>query len=803
MFEEMRLSLRGLMRSPGFLGVALVTLGVAIGANVSVFTLANAVMIRPLPFGDRSDRVVSVRAAHVSAAEDWGDAGISYADLTELRSWGILEAVGGYISRNFTLQDGVAARVAGGSVTPDLFPLLGVEPALGRQFRSDEGAPPGFESVVILSHGLWQRRYGGRTDIVGRAVHVNGRALTVVGVMPQGFAFPERDELYLPLRWDDAPRSQRSVAAFGLLRLDRTLEQTQRELDTLAAQLARTFPATHDGWTLRALTFRDLMVDAGGRRLTVLLLASVGLVLLIGCANLASLFLARGETRRRELAVRVALGASRGALVRAAFVESFAVAVPGTALGVLVAAWALDLIPLAFADGLPYWVDLRPDVRVAAFTAAVTVLTALMLGLAPAIRFSRPDTHEVLKASAFGSTGTPGVQRMRALLVMAQIAMSVGLVTAATLMVRSAIALQRADGGFDEGSLLTFRTYLPGDGFDAVAARAAALSDLTSEVRRIPGVTAAALTTSIPTDDGGVPIRLAGPGGDMDPRRVLGARQVGVSPELFDTLGLQVEGRTFTPDEFANPTSDVVIVSRALANRLWSGASPLDRRLPILDGNRVSPLRVVGVVPDVVYEEFGEETEQSRLVAYVPYARAGWRTMAVMVRTAGPPEPAIAAVRRVLRERFAGFATYDLRTMEQVRTYTTWEQRVFSDVMAAFAMVAVALAWIGVYGLVAYSVARRTREIGVRMALGASRSAVLRMMLRESAVLAAGGLVAGIAVAAAAGRLLRGLLYGVDPGDPQLLALAVLVMLTAVGLAAWWPARRAARIQPMQALRVE
>jgi putative ABC transport system permease protein len=802
LLDDVRLALRSLRGQPGFLAVALLTLGIAIGANIAVFSLVNATMLRPLPFGDRSDRVVSVHASHNSEAEDWADARLSYPDLQDLRASAAIEDAGGFVERNFTLQDGEAERVVGGSVTPNLFPLLGAEPALGRQFRDDEAAAPGLESVVIITHGLWQRRLGGRSDVIGQAMQINGRGLTIVGVMPQGFAFPEDAQLYLPLRWDNVPRTQRSVATFGLLKTGQTIDQAQQAIEALASRLARTYPATHDGWSMRVLTFRDLMVDAGGRQLRTMLMTAVGFVLLIGCANLAALLLARGEARRREFAVRAALGARRLDLLRTSLVESGLIAALGTGAGLLVAAWALELLPRAFADGLPYWVDLRPDARVVSFTVALAALTAVALGAGPGLRFSRPDVNDALKSSSTGSTASPGVQRIRGLLVVAQVALSVALVTAAVILVRSLIALQDAKSGVAESELVTFRTYLSGDQYDAVEARAAAFKAIVDELQSTPGVRSVAATTSIPTDDGGTPIQLA-PGATWVRGRELGAQRVAVSPALFSTLGLDVDGRTFTGDEYSNALADVVIVSRALADRLWPGESALDRRLSVVTAGRLEAHRVVGVAPDIVYEEIGEETEQSRLIVYVPYARVASRTMAVMVRTAGTPDASMATIRGVMRQRFAGVPAYDLRTMAQVRTYTTWEQRIFGEVMAGFAVVAMALAWLGVYGLVAYAVARRTREIGVRMALGAQRYDVVRMVMADVGAMAVAGVGLGLLLGAALARFLEGSVYGVDARDPRLLLTAAVTMATAMFAAALWPARRAMQIQPVVALRCD
>jgi putative ABC transport system permease protein len=800
--DDLRLAFRGLRRQPGFLIVALLTLGVAIGANVSVFTLVNATLLRPMPFGDRSDRIVSVHETHGSQAEDWEDARLSYPDLLDLRAAGVLEQAEGFVSRNFTLGDSQAERVTGGSVTPGLFALLGTRPALGRAFTFEDAAPPGFESVVILTHGLWQRRFGGRPDIIGQPMQINGRALTIVGVMPQGFAFPERQELYVPLRWDAAPRSQRTIATYGLLKPGQTLEQAQNELDALAARLSRTYAATHDGWTMRVMMVRDLMVQTNDRRLVATLSAAVAFVLFIGCANLAGLLLARGEGRRREFAVRAALGAGRWELVRPTLMESVVVASLGTGVGAIAAAWALEFMPLAFADGLPYWVDLTPDVRVVLFTVGLMALTALLVGVAPGLRFSRPDVNDSLKSTTTNSTAAPGVHRLRSGLVVAQVALCVALLTGAVTMVRSFVALQNADGGFDANRLLTFRAYLAGDAYDAVPARAAAFSDVLSALKSSPAVAAAALTMSIPTDDGGMPVQIARDD-TWSPGRELGAQQIATSPELFDTLGIPLDGRTFTMGEVANPDADVVIVGRALAERLWPGESALDRRLGVVAGGRVEWRRVVGVAGDVVYEEFGEETEQSRLIVYVPYARVASRTMALMVRTVGEPESAIAGLRGLLRERFPAIPAYDLRTMADVRVYTTWEQRVFSQLMAGFAGAALLLAWVGVYGLVSYTVARRTREIGVRMALGASRLDVLRMLASDIGLLALGGVGMGVGLGALLMRALQAAAYGSAPGDWRPLVMAGVAMALAMGAAAVTPARRAVRIQPAAALRYD
>jgi putative ABC transport system permease protein len=390
--HDLSYAIRSLRKRPGFAVAAVVTLTIGIGANLTVFTLVNAMLLRPLPFGERSDRIVTVHSTHRLQAEDWGwgDSELSYADLLDLRAAQSFEGLAGYLPRNFTVTDeDDAERVQGGSVTPDLFSVLGVEPMLGRSFLAEEAAPPGLESAVILTHGLWQRRYGGDPGIVGRGVVINDRARTVVGVMPPAFKFPERDELYLPLRWDDAPRSARNVNVVGAVRPGVSLQTAQSELDAIAARLSETYPETNRGFGVRVLQFRESQLGSDERALSVALMAAVGFVLLIACANLANLFLVRGAARQREIAVRAAMGASRSRLLSHVLAESLVLSAAGAALGLLASQWSLDFIQRSFPEELPFWLRLELDMRVGLFALAAAAFTALATGLLPALRAAR------------------------------------------------------------------------------------------------------------------------------------------------------------------------------------------------------------------------------------------------------------------------------------------------------------------------------------------------------------------------------------------------------------------------------
>ncbi len=815
LWSDLRHGARGLARRPGFTLAALATLGLGIGANSTVFNIVNALLLRPLPLGDAGDRVVRLHSTHKAQPEDWEDSHLSYADLRDLRARvaGLQDAAG-YIGGGFTLQSGgESERLRGGLVTPNLFALVGLRPVLGRDFREEDAADFGFAPVVLLSHRLFERRFGSDPGIVGRGVILNGRAVTVIGVMPPGIRFPERDELWVAYRPSSDPeraptRAQRFVAGFGLLRDGVSIERVQGELDLAAGQLAEAHPDTNRGWGVRVLSFRDSVVDRGLRVVASALLGAVAAVLLIACANLASLNLARGAARQRELAVRASLGASRGRLVRQMLAESAVLCAAGGLVGLAASAWFTDLVVASWPEELPYWVDLSLDWRVLAFTSAVAALSAVLSGLLPAWRSSRPDLVTDLRDGSRGSAGA-GQQRLQSALVVGQVALCLALLVGASLMIRSFLRLQQAPSGFVEQALLTLRVYIAGDAYDVTQRRAELLRDLEQRLSALPGVERAAFTSSIPTDDGGAPVRLVVERQPVAAGDEPSAIRIAGSPALFETLGAPlVEGRGFTASEHESATADVVIVNQALARRFWPEGA-LGQRLSLVDGGGrradapVRWLRVVGVAPDIQYEEFGEETAQSRLNVFRPYATAPGRSLALLVRTRTTPRAQAEAVRRVFREVDPGIAVWDVRTMEEVRAFTTWEQRFFGHLMGGFAAQALLLACLGVYGVLAYAVSRRTREIGVRLALGARPADVVGLVLRRGAALGLLGAALGLLLALAVGRALQGVLYGVEPGEPGPL-LAIAGLLLAVVLAAsLLPARRAAAVDPIAALRAE
>ena len=803
--QDLSQALRGLRKRPGFTFAALVTLALGIGANVTVFSLVDALLLRPLPFGDHTDRVVTLHLTQAQQPDDWEDAGLSYPDLVDVqRESTAFDGVAGFLFRNFTVTtDADAERLQGQSITPNLFPLLGVEPMLGRNFLPEEAAAPGLETSVILTHGLWQRRFGADPAIIGRTVMINDRARTVVGVMPPGFKFPHRAELYMPFRWDEQSRSSRSVAAIALLKDGVTLDQAQTNVETIATGLETRHPDTNRGWSMRVLRFRDAYLGRGARAISVTLMAAVGFVLLIVCANLANLLLVRGASRQREMAVRAAMGASRSRLAWAVLSESALLTILGSVAGGFTAAWTLDYLRGLAPEELPYWFRADVDTRIVAFTIALTAITTIAIGLFPAIRATRPDVVGDLKDSARGVTLGRPAQRLQAVLAASQVALCLALLIGANLMIRSFLSLQRADLGFDDRPMLTMRAYLAGDQFDEPRSRAVFFNQAAEMVKRVPGVKAAIATSSIPGDDGGTPARLV-IDGLTDERDQLPVQLVATTPDLFDTLGLRlVSGRTFTPAESADPDARVAILNERLARRLWPTSTAIGQRVGFPGVDRIDWVRVIGVAPNVHYEEAGEETEQSELNMWMPFAFTAPRTAAVLVRVEGDPRTIAPTVRGALRQLDGGLPVYDIRTMQDVRRHTTWEQRFFGLMMGSFAASALLLACLGVYALLAYAARRRTHEIGVRLALGADRGAVVSLFAWQASRIALVGVTAGLILSILLASALRTIVTRVDVFDPWLFAQMAAALVLVLAAASYLPARRAAGTDPMVALRAE
>jgi putative ABC transport system permease protein len=804
MIQDVRIAFRSLAKARAFTVAALLTLGLGIGANTVVFSLVNALLLRPLPFGEATDRIVSIHSIHPTQfPEGWDDADVSYADLNDIaRESVLLEDVAGYLGRGFTLYEEGVVRIRGGSVTPNLFDLLGVEPILGRSFREEEGALPGFESAAILSYGLWQSRFGGDPAIVGKTVRVNERELEVVGIMPPRFRFPEIDDLWVPYDpGEGTGRADRFLHGVARLREGASVAELRAELDAIAEGVSRRYPETNRGWGLHALAYRELVVAPRTRLVAESLLGAVGLVLLIGCANLASLLLARGAERQREFSLRAALGAGRGALLRQLLAEAILLGVLGGILGTLFALWGIDALVASFPEEQPYWFQVGIDARVVVFIVAVSLAASFLFGLLPALRVTGVDLLAAL-GSGRDSSSARRSTRGQFFLVASQVAASLGLLVGAGLMFQSFLVLASADAGFDQRPLLTFRALLSGDVYDPVPARVGFFQEAIRRIEALPGVRRASATTAVPTDDGGAPARLVSPENPVPDGSELGVQLIGITEGFFETLDVPlVEGRPLEAHDLEEGAGRVALVNRRLAERLWPRESASGREVGLVDGDAVQWLRVVGVAPDVQYEEFGEETAQSELNVYVPYSLEPSRGMAFLVRAENDPGALPGPVRDLFRSFAPGVPLFLVRTMEEVRYLTTWEQRFFSRTFVAFAVAALLLAGLGTYGLIAYRASRRVREIGVRVALGATYREVLGMLLREGSLVAAIGLALGLPTAYLVSRLLESILFRVPAVNVALYLTAAILLTMAILLASYVPARRAARTDPMTALR--
>lgn len=806
MIRDLVYAWRGLRQRPGFFAAALATLAIGIGANITIFSLVNGLSLKPMPFGDRTDRLITLHPTHRFQVDqpNWGSSEISFRDLTDFRDSSTVEGIAAYLRRNFVLSgDGTdAERVIGGSITPDMFPMLGIEPIMGRTFTADDAAPVGLEPTVILTHGLWERRYGADPQIIGKSIVVNDRARTVIGVLPPGQRFPINEQLYMALLGEEPSRSARQVNAVALMKPGVTIDRAAAELSTIAARLEQEYPDTNRGYGVQVVPIRRSYVGRGGDRAAVMLVGAVGFVLLIMCANLANLMLVRGASRQRELAVRAAMGAGSGRLLWNGLSETLLLAVPGTLLGLLVAQWGVDWLVATLGDQVPYWFSFGLDWRVAVFTAAVAAFTTVTIGLLPALRSRRPNLVTELKETARGSSLGRGGQRVQSVLVVAQVSLCFALLVGANLMVRSFLAVQTGSLGFDVGPVMTGGGFLAGDAYDDVRARAGFYRELVTAIEAVPGVTSAAIASATPGDDGGSGRRLVTEGRTSEADE-LNVQSIAIGPQLFRTLGLSmIAGRTFTDDETANPRAGVAIVNESLSRRLWPDGSAVDRRVGFSTGDDIAWYRVVGVSPDVHYEELGRETEQSRFSVYVPYADDGSRAMVWMVRTEGSPEALIPAVRSAVRAIAPAYPLSHLTTMSEVRRRAAANDAFLGNLMATFAVAALLLSCLGIYALIAYSVGRRSREIGVRLALGARPMDVIRMLFRDAVTIGGAGLLTGLLLAMLVARALAGMIYGVTI-DAWLFASMAAPLTAAIALATWVPASRAARLEPTIALRDE
>ena len=803
--QDLRLALRALVRRPGFSAIAVLTLALGIGANAAVFTVTHAVLLAPLPYHDPDEIVIlNERTPQVPTMsvtrynyDDWRARAQSFSGIAAFRP------------TNMTVTGaGEPERVPVKMITATLLPLLGVSPQHGRNFTDAEDRR-GAAAVAILSAAFAQRRFTGQ-EPVGATLQLDNRPYTVVGVLPPRFELFAPADIYVPFGpWAATLPEDRGwhPGIFPLARLKRsvTLDAAQTEMDGISQQLEAEFPESNKA--VRAIVTRaqDQLVQSV-RPALLMLTGAVALVLLIACANVANLLLARAVDRQKEIAVRIALGASRWRIVRQLLIESLVLAFVGGVAGLLVASWAVGLLSTATVTGLPRVQDIALDRPVVLFALGVSVLTGLVFGIVPALQAARQPIRESLNEEGRGASGSTRQRKTHSALVVVEIALALVLLTGAGLLLRSFASLTRVDTGFDRSNLLVVNLPLSPRKYRDSAARTTAVQQILDRVRALPGVSGAAMTTGLPMSGAGATIhfnRAAYPPKGPDDYVMAGYRAV--TTDYLRTLGVPLRrGRLLTPAD-RQGTPLVVVINESMARQYFPDREPLGQRIQL--GTEPSPtfptMEIVGVVGDVKQSfEAGANAEM-----FVPYEQhpdpilAGmYLNAALVVRTAGDPIALTSSVRGAVREIEPAQPLVNVRTMEEAIAGTVAQPRLQMTLLLIFAGVAAALAAIGVYGVMAYTVSQRIPEIGVRMAIGAAPGQVITMVVRQGARLALNGIGVGLVASAVAAGAMRSLLFNVDALDPMTFVLAAIALGAAAMLASYIPARRAARVSPLAAL---
>ena len=798
LLSDLRYAFRTLRRSPGFTAIALLCLGLGIGANTTMFSSFNAMYIRPLPF-EEPDRLVSVTEVWEAYGE--ADDEISYPNFIDwTNDPRVFESRAAMVTASFNLtgEGEPPEYVRGGHISAATFSVLGAEPILGHDFPP-EAQGPGREPLALISYALWQRRFGGDRNVLGRAIRLNDVPYAIIGVMPEGFHFPEQHDVWVTLMIDET--SDRGV--HGYLNVARlapgiTLEQARAALAPITARLQAEYPETNARLSASVMPFHQVMAPpAEVRTIVLIMLGAVGFVLLIACANIANLLLARATGRRRELAVRVAIGAARWRVMRQLLTESLVLALMGGAVGVLLGQWGLELVQLGITEDLVYWIRFDIDRRVLLFTLAISLGTGVIFGLVPAIRASRTNLHEDLKDGARGSSVAGRGNRLRSGLVVAELALSVVLLVGAMLMMRSFMALQRVDPGFDQAQLLTMRVQLAGSRYEEAPQRAQFVQRLTEDVTQLPGVRTAATVNYAPLSGSNSSTLVSIAGRVHPPGERPSVSYRPISREYFAALGIPLlAGRTFTEREIADTATESVIINDVMARTHWPDEDALGKRFDMFGEMRT----VVGIVPETKQRDIYRAPESQ---VFLPYASVATRAVTLLVKTDPEPGSLTDEVRGTLARLDPGLAPFDVITMEEMVAQSFWDRRLYGYMFAAFGAIALLLAAVGVYGVMAYSVGMRTHEIGVRMAIGAEMSDVVRMVIGQSMTLVVIGVGLGLIGAFAVSGVLSGFLYGVRSTDPVSFV-SISLFLSAIGLvASIVPARRAARLSPTVSLRTE
>lgn len=808
LWQDIRYGLRMLLKNPGFTAVAVLTLALGIGANTAIFSFVNGILLRPLPFKE-PERLVWFWETQ----PDQPKAPFSAPEFLDYQSQNqTLDQMAAVRQMNFNLT-GVdpVERLRGAIVSVNFFSLLGVQPLLGRDFRPEEGQP-GAPRVVLLSHGLWQRRLGSEPNILGHTLTLSDESVTVIGVLPPEFQFLPGIELWLnphhivpePVsNYRDQHLTMRGLhylSIVGRLKPDVTLAQAQADLDTIARRLQQQHPgqANHG---VHLITLHERRTGYA-RAMLLTLFAAAGFVLLIACANVANLLLVRATGRQKEIAIRAALGAGRGRLVRQLLTESLLLGLLGGAIGLLAAVWGVDLLRTASPPDIPRLEEIRIDQYVLGFTLGASLLTGLLFGTAPALRVSRPALTEALKEGGSRSTvASPSRNWLSSVLIVSEVALSAVLLIGAGLLVHSFVRLLDVEPGFNPDKLITMRISFSGKKYTEDARRVEFLRQLLERLEALPGVRGVAVANGLPLEGQDITSTPVVEGRPPNEFQDLGIGTHAVNPGYFRAMGVPLlKGRFFSERDGADGPP-VVIINEALARRFWPDEDPIGKRISLFAGSHSHKFaEVIGVVGNVRYTGLAGEIS---LDAYAPYEQVPWPYITVAMRTAIDPTSLVAAVRQEVKTLDPELPIYSVRTMERVMMETLGLRPLMLVLTGLFALLALLLAAVGIHGVMSYSVSRRTHEIGIRMALGAQPHDVLRLMVGQGMVLVLVGVGLGLAGSLAMTRFLKSWLFGVTPTDPMTFAIVSLLLMAVALLASYIPARRATRVDPMVALRYE
>ena len=809
--QDLRYGARALRHQPTFAVIAMLTLALGIGANAAIFSVVNAVLLRPLPWSE-PDRAVMIWSRWTAFDKTWVSAGevLDYRrrsrTLAEVAAWGDGQV-------NLT-GDGEPERVSSAAVTANLFSTLGVAPLIGRAFTAQEDLPNG-PDLVVLGHALWTRRYAQDAAIVGRSIQINGRAHQVVGIMPPGFVLPtdyqnpQPTQLWTPLQIDPATTDHGSHGLYAAARLEpgATVRQASDELHGIARAM------TNEGFYPVAMQFDTVVLSLEDevlgkvRRAIWLLFGAVAFLLLIACANVANLLLARAEGRQREMAVRAALGAAGGRVVRQLLTESLVLTTAAALAGLLLALAGVRFLAWWNPENIPRVADVSLDLRVLGFTAGVALLTSVLFSIVPALRALRLDLNDSLKDGSQSTSSGASRQRFRSALVVIEMALAVVLLVGAGLMLRSLWSLERVPLGIDPSNVLTMRLSLPAASYEKPEQVVSFYEQLLDRVRQLPGVVRAGAVRSLPLGSTIGDFGLMVEGYVPPPGTNAKGDWQFVSDGYLEAMGERViRGRTITAAETADAQL-VALINEEMARRYWPGRDPLGGRIKIGGGNPNRPwITVVGIVADVRHNGIVDVVKEK---FYVPHRQ--WhkslgnaiRSMTLVVKTRQNPAAVAGPVREQIRALDSNLPVADVRTMDAVVGATLSTPRFTGILLSAFACLALLLSAIGIYGVLSYVVSRRTREIGIRVAIGAQRSQVIRLVLRNGLTMALAGVVLGVATAASAAQLMRGLLHDVAPADPLTFVFTVGLLIGVAVLASFIPAWRASQVDPVVVLKGE